>query len=57
MQLSRFFMRADAARLLLLDEPFKGIDPVDASRMLAGLRAQARATGQARNTDRTVGKV
>lgn len=39
-------MRADVAKLLLLDEPFKGVSPGEASRMLAALGAQARATGQ-----------
>lgn len=39
-------MRADVAKLLLLDEPFKGVSPAEASRMLAALGAQARATGQ-----------
>ena len=39
-------MRADVAKLLLLDEPFKGVSPGEASRMLAALGAQARTTGQ-----------
>lgn len=39
-------MRADVAKLLVLDEPFKGISSTEASRMLAALGAQARATGQ-----------
>ncbi|CAM9090944.1 unnamed protein product [Ectocarpus sp. 4 AP-2014] len=46
LQLARFLMRADVAKLLLLDEPFKGVSPSEASRMLAALGAQARATGQ-----------
>lgn len=46
LQLARFLMRADVAKLLLLDEPFKGVSPAEASRMLAALGAQARATGQ-----------
>lgn len=48
LQLARFLMRADVAKLLLLDEPFKGVSPSEASRMLAALGAQARATGQVR---------
>lgn len=46
LQLARFLMRADVAKLLLLDEPFKGVSPSESSRMLAALGAQARATGQ-----------
>lgn len=46
LQLARFLMRADVAKLLVLDEPFKGVCPSDAYRMLATLGAHARATGQ-----------
>lgn len=46
MQLARFLMRADVAKLLVLDEPFRGVSSSDAYRMLAALGAQARATGQ-----------
>lgn len=44
--LSRFLMRADVAKLSVLDEPFTGIDVGRGSRMLAALGAQARAVGQ-----------
>lgn len=46
LQLARFLMRVDVAKLLLLDEPFKGVSPGESSRMLSALGAQARATGQ-----------
>ncbi|CAM9374565.1 unnamed protein product, partial [Choristocarpus tenellus] len=45
--LSRFFMRADVARLLVLDEPFACQHPAVARRMMSMLGTQARATGQA----------
>lgn len=51
LQLARFLMRADVAKLLLLDEPFKGVSPSESSRMLAALGAHARATGQVRIPD------
>lgn len=48
LMLSRFLMRADVAKLLVLDEPFKGISPAQSSSMMAALGVQARATGQVR---------
>ncbi|CAN0200267.1 unnamed protein product [Discosporangium mesarthrocarpum] len=46
LMLARFLMRADVAKLLVLDEPFSCVHPDTARRMLAMLGAQARAMGQ-----------
>lgn len=48
LMLARFLVRADVAKLLVLDEPFKCIGSGDAWRTLTALAAQARGSGQVR---------